>query len=333
MPAAARRRRRERFFLAPKSDLVLARAADDTRPDSEYASAWGRAQCLMFFSDLLLALAVVSLGLAQVAADDHLTSTRGPALGAFRVILFRSQPRSPYAVATRSFRDARARRHRQPMTRDAGDGEASGFICLFVSRCLHRGRASRVVCAVWIGGADSPRHRVGRDDHRRGRRYLGAMLFFGLLIGTPWVVGRATRRQTTGARPVVSSVEQSAGVAEAADRARAARRRRPRDQRHGRAGARRPALLDEDPRRRASALDAIEAPAAGARRDAPAARPAARADERRPARAPADPRAPRRPRRAACARRPARRGDPSRASRSRCRPASTSPRTGSCRRR
>ena len=80
-----------------------------------------------------------------------------------------------------------------------------------------------------------------------------------LLVGTAWIAGRAIRerdlvaepprRARRGARPRARGVRRALGPLRArAHRLRAARHRRPRDQRHGRAGRRRPAHRRRRPR-------------------------------------------------------------------------------------
>ena len=167
-------------------------------------------------------------------------------------------------------------------------------------------------------------HRVLRGVLRRARSSSGA-----------------TRRRRPSASacswPSATCSAQRGGRRGAhADRARAARRRRPRDQRHGPAGARRAAhARPTTPSRDARGARRDRARRrAGAGRDAPPARAAARRATTELALAPPPSlRRHRRARRGRCAPRACRSRSRSRASRSSCRPASTSRPTGSCRRR
>lgn len=207
--------------------------------------------------DPLLALALVGLGLAQVSGNEDLATQEKLASVAGLVLLGaalagRSRyPLLPLLLAALGW-------FADPWTGGAGNSEAFGLIALV---SVYTAAAHTSGVRMWIGGALTFAAAWIALITDPDGVYFGGMLFFGVLFGTPWVIGRVIRHR----RLREAQLEQEKAKAEAAiaeERTRIAR------ELHdvvahaisvivlqARGGRK---LLDEEPEETRSALDAIE---------------------------------------------------------------------------
>ncbi|HWQ23104.1 MAG TPA: histidine kinase [Gaiellaceae bacterium] len=141
--------------------------------------------------DPLLALALVVLGLAQVsgnedlAAEEKLASVAALAVMGAALAGRSRYPLLPLALLTLT-----------PITErwmgDAGDAEAFGLIVLV---SVYTAAAHTSGARMWVGGAITFALAWIALITDPDGVYLGGMLFFGMLFGTPWVIGRAIRHR------------------------------------------------------------------------------------------------------------------------------------------
>jgi signal transduction histidine kinase len=207
--------------------------------------------------DPLLAFSLVGLGLAQVATNDDLVpSARLAGVSALAVLGAALSVRSRYPLLPLALL------YLGPITEswmgDAGDSEVFGLIVLL---SIYTAAAHTSGVRTWIAGAITfVAASVALFTDRDGV-YLGGVVFFGMLFGVPWVIGRAIRHR----RLRETQLEREKAEAEAAieeERARIAR------ELHdvvahaisvivlqARGGRK---LLDAEPEEARQALDAIE---------------------------------------------------------------------------
>ncbi|HSI97813.1 MAG TPA: histidine kinase, partial [Gaiellaceae bacterium] len=168
--------------------------------------------------DLLLALAVIILGLAQIATDGDLSRAQKVGGTAGLLVLGASlavRGRVPLAPLVLVFAGAVA----EPWTGEAGDGEAFGIIVLVA---VYTAAAHTDGGLMWVTGAMTFAMAWITMISDPDGMTLGAMLFFGLLFGTPWAVGRAIRhRRLREAQLEREKAEAEAAIAE--ERVRIAR--------------------------------------------------------------------------------------------------------------
>ncbi|HXG77471.1 MAG TPA: histidine kinase [Gaiellaceae bacterium] len=168
--------------------------------------------------DVLLALALVALGLVETALDDDLTGGEQAAsagLLAVLGVLLALRRRYPLVLLAVLAAGAAA----EPWTGEVGDGEVLGVIVLV---SVYTAAAHTDGLRLWLaGGLTFATAWIVMANDPDGI-YLGAMVFFGILFGTPWLVGRALRhRRLREAQLEREKAEAQAAVAE--ERARIAR--------------------------------------------------------------------------------------------------------------
>jgi signal transduction histidine kinase len=207
--------------------------------------------------DVLLAIVLVGLGLAQVGGneglglDEKLASVAALAVVGAALAVRGQYPLLPLALLTLS-----------PLVErwagDAADAEAFGLIVLV---CVYTAAAHTSGVQMWIGGAITFALAWVALVTDPDGVYLGGLLFFGMLFGTPWAIGRAIRhRRLREAQLEREKAEAEAAIAD--ERARIAR------ELHdvvahaisvivlqARGGRK---LLDDEPDEARRALDAIE---------------------------------------------------------------------------
>jgi signal transduction histidine kinase len=215
--------------------------------------------------DLLLAGGFVALGLAEIALDGGLSTPQKLAnacLLLFLGVLVAVRRRMPLLLLGALLVGAAA----EPWTGDAGGGEVLG---LFVLLAVYTAAAHTERRSMWVAAAITFAMAVIVMINDPDGVNLGAIVFFGLLFGTPWAVGRAIRHRRQRevaledrATALEREQEQRARAAVAEERTRIAR------ELHDvvahaisviviqARGARR--VLDTEPDETRSALDTIE---------------------------------------------------------------------------
>jgi len=141
--------------------------------------------------DLALALAILGLGLAQIATDANLTSNdKFGAVAGLAVVAAALAVRTRYPLFPLGllFLATLA----QPWTGRAGDAEIFGFVVLL---SVYTAAAHTSGRRVWIGGAATFVIAWVSLITDPDGVYLGGMLFFGVLFGAPWAFGRVIRRR------------------------------------------------------------------------------------------------------------------------------------------
>ncbi|HEX4747706.1 MAG TPA: histidine kinase [Gaiellaceae bacterium] len=141
--------------------------------------------------DLLLALAVVALGLVQTLADDGLSEseklygvTAICILGALLAVRRRYPLLPLIAVCLGPLLE--------PLAGEAGDGEVFGLVLVIA---VYTAAAHTDGARMWVGGALAFALAWGALITDPEGVYLGGMLFFGMFVGIPWVAGRAVRHR------------------------------------------------------------------------------------------------------------------------------------------
>lgn len=168
--------------------------------------------------DPLLALALVGLGLAQVGGNEELAAEEKLASVAVLAVLGAAlagrgrYPLLPLLLAALGW-------IADPWTGGAGNSEAFGLIALV---SVYTAAAHTSGARMWIAGAITFASAWIALITDPDGVYLGGMLFFGALFGTPWVIGRAMRhRRLREAQLEREKAEAEAAIAE--ERARIAR--------------------------------------------------------------------------------------------------------------
>jgi signal transduction histidine kinase len=209
------------------------------------------------YGDALLAAFIVVLGLLQTLLDNELSTTEivaniliASALG----VLLAFRRRIPLVLLALTFASAVA----EPLVGESGNGE---FFGLFVLVVVYTAAAHTDGWRMWIAGGMTVALGAAVAITDPESLNVGAVIFFGLLFGVPWTVGRMVRRR----RLRELQLEREKAEAEAAiveERSRIAR------ELHdvvahaisvivlqARGGRK---VLDEEPAEARQALDAIE---------------------------------------------------------------------------
>jgi signal transduction histidine kinase len=169
--------------------------------------------------DSLLAAGLVAVGTVEAILDADLSTAQQLLnVGGLLVLggLMAVRRRIPLVALTVLFAGLAA----EPWAGTAGEGEVAGLFLLlavYTAAAHTEGRRMWLAAALtfamyWLGMVYDPE---GMD--------LGAMVFFGLLFGTPWAVGRAIRYRRLREVALVGEQEQRARAAVAEERTRIAR--------------------------------------------------------------------------------------------------------------
>jgi len=209
------------------------------------------------YGDALLAALVVVLGLLQTTLDNELSSAEIAANIVIAVglgVLLTFRRRIPLLLLTLTFASAFA----EPLVGESGNGE---FFGLFVLVIVYTAAAHTDGWRMWLAGAMTAALGAVVAATDPESLNVGAAIFFGMLFGVPWAVGRMVHYR----RLRETQLEREKAEAEAAiadERSRIAR------ELHdvvahaisvivlqARGGRK---LLDEEPAEARQALDAIE---------------------------------------------------------------------------
>jgi signal transduction histidine kinase len=169
--------------------------------------------------DALLAAGLVILGLVETVADGGLSTSQKLGSGAMLLVfgaLLAARRRFPVLLLTILLAIAAT----GPWIGEAGGGEIVGLFVLVAvySAAAHTdGRRTWVAAAITFVTAS-----VVMINDPEGIN-LSAIVFFGLLFGTPWAVGRAIRHRRLREVALLGEQEQRARAAVAEERTRIAR--------------------------------------------------------------------------------------------------------------
>jgi signal transduction histidine kinase len=168
--------------------------------------------------DLLLALSLLGLGLAQALADDSLTSNEKLGAAATLAVLAAALTvRTRYPLLLLGLLCAGGLASH--WTGDAGDGEVFGLLVLI---SVYTAAAHTSGLRMWVAGAMTFAIAWSALITDPDGVYLGGMLFFGGLVGAPWLFGRVIRRRRLREQDLErQKAEAEAAIAE--ERARIAR--------------------------------------------------------------------------------------------------------------
>jgi len=137
------------------------------------------------YGDVLLAAAIVLLGLLQTALDNQLSTAELAANIVVAVglgVLLAFRRRIPLLLLTVAFASAVA----EPFTGESGSGE---FFGLFVLVIVYTAAAHTDGWRMWLAGAMAAVMGIVVAANDPESFNVGAAIFFGLLFGVPWPWG------------------------------------------------------------------------------------------------------------------------------------------------
>jgi signal transduction histidine kinase len=211
-PGAILSRSRERFAVTLE--------ADDTSGRGEYRAVMARVRELIRkHGDLLLAVGLTALSWTAIAADGGLSGWQKLGNAAMFLalgIVLAVRRRYPLLLLAVLLSGGAA----TPWIDESGSGETVG---LFVLIGVYTAAAHTEGRRTWIAGAMtfamSWAFLLGDPEGVN----LNAVIFVGLLFGTPWAVGRAIQHRRLREVALVGEQEQRARAAVAEERTRIAR--------------------------------------------------------------------------------------------------------------
>jgi len=158
------------------------------------------------YGDVLLAAVVVVLGLLQTTLDNELSTVEiavNCAIAVVLGVLLAFRRRIPLLLLALMFASALA----EPVVGESGNGE---FFGLFVLVAVYTAAAHTESRRMWLAGAMTAGMGIVVAVNDPESLNVGAAIFFGLLFGVPWTVGRMVHHR----RQREVALEERAGALE-----------------------------------------------------------------------------------------------------------------------